>query len=166
MKTFSFNQFFLRAGCSCVVALVASASSVAQEQQAAGGAHGVDSASAQGWTALNESLSVRVTDLKRTKHNTIKLRFEMRNTGSEKVESFPGTFYNDFSRVYLRHIPSRVELKPLVGGASGCLCSKADALPPNKSLTGWAEYPSLPSEIGEVTVAFGSNTVIDDVPLK
>jgi hypothetical protein len=90
----------------------------------------------------------------------------MRNSGPEKVESFPGTFYGDFNHVYLRHIPSRVELRPLIGGASGCLCSKAAPLLPGKSFTGWAEYPSLPAEIGEVTVAFGSNTVIDDVPLK
>jgi hypothetical protein len=159
----SFNRFLLWAGCSCAVTLVASVSSMAQEQH---GASGVDSASTQSWTAVNESLSLRVTDLKRTKHNTIKLRFEMRNTGPEKIDSFPGTYFSEFSHIYLRHITSRVELKPLTGGASGCLCSKPSTLQPSKSLTGWAEYPSLPPEIGEVTVAFGSDTVIDDVPIK
>ena len=125
-------------------------------------------APAETWEKAGEGLVVRVASVTRTKHDTLKLRFVFKNNGAASVQYFPGAYSGSgrFSEVYLRNVGARIELKPLWSSGSGTFASDSTTLSPGAELDGWAEFPSVPATVKDLTVAFGTKVVIDDIPIN
>lgn len=124
------------------------------------------------WEVINPDLSIAIDSLQRTKHNTAKLKFRMKNTGTAPLEyrSLPGYYgvggAQRFGGLRLRDLIGRTEYEVLYSSTSNYLTSIPADIAPGAVLNGWAEFPPLPKTVTAISVVFNNDASVDDVTVS
>lgn len=115
--------------------------------------------------------TVNVTELKRTSGETVTLKFNIANAGTEPVAfgyNFAEGDYNTVSGVYLLDPVGKKKYFVVRDAESKCVCSRdmTSKVDPGSRMNLWAKFPAPGPEVQKVTVVIPHFTPMDDVPIS